>query len=182
MGLKAVSTPILASETSVSYFRGSFILAWQLWVAFGIFIGFVFNLIFTTAKSDDTTAALILGAPCVPCVFLLIGLWFCPESPRWYMRQRSSHFNPSKGLEIMTKLRQTEVRTPPQRCNLGGEQLTVHGILCSYKLFAIYILSTNLSSKRSSRSTWTLSMALEGCWRMCGVTSHSMDSSSRRGV
>ena len=31
MGLKAVSTPILASETSVGYWRGSSILAWQLW-------------------------------------------------------------------------------------------------------------------------------------------------------
>lgn len=30
-GLKAVSTPILASETAVGYWRGSSILAWQLW-------------------------------------------------------------------------------------------------------------------------------------------------------
>lgn len=31
MGIKAVSTPILASETAVGYWRGSAILAWQLW-------------------------------------------------------------------------------------------------------------------------------------------------------
>ena len=30
MGIKAVSTPILASETSVGYWRGTSILAWQL--------------------------------------------------------------------------------------------------------------------------------------------------------
>lgn len=31
MGLKAVSAPILASETAIRFWRGSFILAWQLW-------------------------------------------------------------------------------------------------------------------------------------------------------
>ena len=31
MGVKAVSTPILASETAVGFWRGSAILAWQLW-------------------------------------------------------------------------------------------------------------------------------------------------------
>lgn len=31
MGIKAVSTPILASETAVGFWRGTAILAWQLW-------------------------------------------------------------------------------------------------------------------------------------------------------
>jgi len=31
MGLKASSTPILASETAVSFWRGSAALCWQLW-------------------------------------------------------------------------------------------------------------------------------------------------------
>ena len=31
MGIKAVSTPILASETAVGFWRGTSILAWQLW-------------------------------------------------------------------------------------------------------------------------------------------------------
>lgn len=31
MGIKAVNTPILASETAIGYWRGTSILAWQLW-------------------------------------------------------------------------------------------------------------------------------------------------------
>lgn len=31
MGIKAVSAPILASETAIRFWRGSFLLAWQLW-------------------------------------------------------------------------------------------------------------------------------------------------------
>ncbi|KAK8037891.1 hypothetical protein PG994_014658 [Apiospora phragmitis] len=89
MGIKAVSTPILASETAVGFWRGSSILAWQLWVSFGIFMGFVFNLIFNAAigpgeqgpdeggdrfSHEYKVLGLILGSPCVPALFLLAGL------------------------------------------------------------------------------------------------------------
>ncbi|KAI3321109.1 hypothetical protein HD806DRAFT_546901 [Xylariaceae sp. AK1471] len=112
MGIKAVSTPILASETAVGYWRGTSILAWQLWVAFGIAIGFAFNLIFYTAKDDSgwTTLRLILGAPFVPSIFLLISLYFCPESPRYYMRGRSAHFDPKKAYGILIRLRREELQ------------------------------------------------------------------------
>lgn len=38
MGVKAVSTPILASETAVGFWRGSAILSWQLWFVNRIFV------------------------------------------------------------------------------------------------------------------------------------------------
>ncbi|KAI1099970.1 hypothetical protein F4804DRAFT_349004 [Jackrogersella minutella] len=110
MGIKAVSTPILASETAVGFWRGSSILAWQLWVAFGIMIGFGFNLIFFTTHNDELIVKLILGAPFVPAVFLMVGLYFCPESPRYYMRRRSSSYNPQKAYEVLQKLRKTELQ------------------------------------------------------------------------
>ncbi|KAI8628443.1 major facilitator superfamily domain-containing protein [Xylariaceae sp. FL1651] len=110
MGMKAVSTPILASETAVGYWRGTSILAWQLWVAFGIAIGFAFNLIFLTAPSDETTLRLILAAPFVPSIALLVSLYFCPESPRYYLRQRTANFNPSKAYAILVKLRRENLQ------------------------------------------------------------------------
>lgn len=110
MGVKAVSTPILASETAVGFWRGSFILAWQLWVAFGIMIGFAFNLIFYTAGNDKLSLQLMLGAPLVPSIFLMIGLYFCPESPRYYMRRRTANYNPEKAYNILRRLRKTELQ------------------------------------------------------------------------
>ncbi|KAI0446313.1 sugar transporter-domain-containing protein [Xylaria telfairii] len=110
MGIKAVSTPILASETAVGYWRGTSILAWQLWVAFGIAMGFAFNLIFYTAENDAIVKGLILGAPFVPSIFLLVSLYFCPESPRYYMRQRSAHFDPEKAYGILLRLRGCELQ------------------------------------------------------------------------
>ncbi|KAK8065967.1 sugar transporter [Apiospora hydei] len=89
MGIKAVSTPILASETAVGFWRGSSILAWQL-------------------CHEDKILSLILGSPCVPALFLLAGLWFCPESPRYYMRRKSSRFSPMKAYEMLKRIRTTE--------------------------------------------------------------------------
>ncbi|GAW26945.1 putative sugar transporter [Rosellinia necatrix] len=109
MGIKAVSTPILASETAVGYWRGTSILAWQLWVAFGIAVGFGFNLIFYTAPETRTVLMLILGSPFVPSILLLVSLYFCPESPRYYLRRQSAHFNPEKAYYILLKLRGSEL-------------------------------------------------------------------------
>ncbi|OTB01901.1 hypothetical protein M426DRAFT_14056 [Hypoxylon sp. CI-4A] len=108
MGVKAVSTPILASETAVGFWRGSSILAWQLWVAFGIMVGFAFNLIFYTAHDDRLSLQLILGAPLVPSIMLMVSLCFCPESPRYYMRRRLS--DPEKALNVLKRLRSTELQ------------------------------------------------------------------------
>lgn len=135
MGIKAVSTPILASETAVGFWRGSSILAWQLWyvhpiippppptphldplltypvtrVAFGIMMGFIFNMIFSASARGRLTFRLIVGAPCVPALVLaVVCFFFCPESPRYYMRRGSPHYNPKKAYLILRKLRNTEV-------------------------------------------------------------------------
>lgn len=72
-------------------------------------MGFAFNLIFYTARNDATAKSLILGAPFVPSIFLLVSLYFCPESPRYYMRQRSAHFDPERAYGILLRLRGCEV-------------------------------------------------------------------------
>ncbi|GJN71510.1 sugar transporter [Purpureocillium lilacinum] len=110
MGIKAVSTPILASETAVGFWRGSAILAWQLWVAFGIMTSFGFNMIFTTAPSPHTVFALINGAPMVPSLALfIIAIWVCPESPRYHL-MKGPNYNVEKAYRILQRVRNTELQ------------------------------------------------------------------------
>ncbi|KXH67587.1 hypothetical protein CSAL01_03626 [Colletotrichum salicis] len=111
MGLKAVSTPILASETAVGFWRGTSILAWQLWVAAGLMVGFAFNLIFDTATNKRLTFQLMVGAPMVPALALLVlVICFCEESPRYLMRVSSPRCDPQRAYEILKKLRNTELQ------------------------------------------------------------------------
>ncbi|KAH8174787.1 sugar transporter domain-containing protein [Sarocladium implicatum] len=110
MGIKAVSTPILASETAVGFWRGSSVLAWQLWVAFGIMMGFAFNLIFAQADTDSMTYHLINGAPFLPSLVLLgVVVFLCPESPRYHL-MKGPNYDPERAYAILRTLRNTELQ------------------------------------------------------------------------
>ncbi|KFY02863.1 hypothetical protein O988_01862 [Pseudogymnoascus sp. VKM F-3808] len=108
MGLKASSTPILAAETAVSLWRGSSALCWQLWVAFGIALGFVANLIVNTAQ-QRLSMKLQLGAPIVPALVLMVSLWWCPESPRWHM-MKGDDKSYRKAYDIFISLRNEPIQ------------------------------------------------------------------------
>jgi hypothetical protein len=44
MGLKGSTVPIFAAENSPAAIRGALVMSWQMWTAFGIFLGFCANL------------------------------------------------------------------------------------------------------------------------------------------
>jgi hypothetical protein len=71
-------------------------------------MGFVLNLVFSTANNPQFTLALILGAPIIPATMLLMCLLVCPESPRYHMR-RGPNYNPGKAYAIIKSLRKCEV-------------------------------------------------------------------------
>jgi hypothetical protein len=78
-------------------------------VAFGIMLGFAFNLLFTTSSDENLTIRFIQGAPLVPSLMLFVmALWFCPESPRYHL-QKGPNYNPEKAYKVLRQLRNTEV-------------------------------------------------------------------------
>ncbi|KAF5538019.1 myo-inositol transport ITR1 [Fusarium phyllophilum] len=114
MGIKAVSAPVLASETAVRFWRGSIVLAWQLWVACGILMGSVINMAIAAGTGylgkdgqsrSRLALRLILGAPAVPALFLLIAVAMCYESPRYYMRSDTPGYSIDRAFQILLKIR-----------------------------------------------------------------------------
>lgn len=85
MGTKASTIPIYAAENCPASIRGGLVMSWQMWTAFGIFLGFCANL----AVYDVVPIGwrLQLGSACLPALPLLVGVYFCPESPRWYIKK-----------------------------------------------------------------------------------------------
>ncbi|GKU04639.1 polyol transporter 2 [Fusarium langsethiae] len=125
MGIKAVSAPVLASETAVGYWRGSTILAWQLWVACGIMIGLVANFIIAAAtntldgKPNEQpnlhggryhALQWIAAAPAIPSILLLIAVCYCYESPRFYMRPDTPNYNLGRAFDILLQVRKTRLQ------------------------------------------------------------------------
>ena len=44
IGLKEVTVPVFSAEVVPATVRGGLVMSWQIWTAFGIFLGFVANL------------------------------------------------------------------------------------------------------------------------------------------
>lgn len=80
MGLKEVTVPVFSAENSPTNIRGGLVMTWQVWTAFGIFLGTCANL----AVKDVGKIAwrLQLGSAFIPAVPLVIGIYFCPEVSR----------------------------------------------------------------------------------------------------
>ncbi|KPM40264.1 hypothetical protein AK830_g6268 [Neonectria ditissima] len=85
MGAKASTVPIYAAENAPASIRGALVMSWQMWTAFGIFLGTAFNL--AVFSVPDINWRLMLGAPFLPAVPLMLLIYTCPESPRWYMKK-----------------------------------------------------------------------------------------------
>ncbi|KAJ5094967.1 galactose-proton symport [Penicillium argentinense] len=85
MGLKASVVPIFCAENVPANIRGGLVMCWQLWTAFGIFLGYSANL--AVMYTGDIAWRLQFGSAFIPAVPLLFGVYFCPESPRWYIKK-----------------------------------------------------------------------------------------------
>ncbi|KAH6663700.1 sugar transporter [Halenospora varia] len=85
MGCKASTVPIYAAENCPASIRGGLVMSWQMWTAFGIFLGFCANL--AVYNTGAISWRLQLGSAFIPAVPLVLGIFFCPESPRWFMKK-----------------------------------------------------------------------------------------------
>ncbi|KAI9856308.1 MAG: hypothetical protein M1813_009144 [Trichoglossum hirsutum] len=84
MGAKATTVPIYMAENSPKSIRGALVMTWQMCVALGIFLGFSANLVVSHMKNAWRYQ---FGSAFIPAIPLLVGVFFCPESPRWYIKK-----------------------------------------------------------------------------------------------
>lgn len=52
MGLKGSTVPIFAAENSPARIRGALVMSWQMWTAFGIFLGRFCLVTCCSARAD----------------------------------------------------------------------------------------------------------------------------------
>ncbi|KAF4337122.1 polyol transporter 5 [Fusarium beomiforme] len=103
IGAKNATVPIYSAEMAPARIRGALVMFWQLWVVVGIFLGFCANVI--VKDTGRISWRLQLGSAFIPSFLLGLGIFFCPESPRWLMK----HGKHAKGFRSMQRLRAHDI-------------------------------------------------------------------------
>ncbi|PGH12401.1 hypothetical protein AJ80_06708 [Polytolypa hystricis UAMH7299] len=88
VGAKSTTTPVYAAECAPAVIRGALVMMWQMWTAFGIMLGFIASVAFmdvTHATIPGLNWRLMMGSTSIPPMIVCLQVYFCPESPRWYM-------------------------------------------------------------------------------------------------
>ncbi|KAH3664017.1 hypothetical protein OGAPHI_004731 [Ogataea philodendri] len=89
VGPNSTTVPVYSSECAPARIRGSLVMNWQIWTAFGIMLGDVFGIAFYSVPDHGIHKGLnwrlMLGSACLPSFVILAQIPFCPESPRWLM-------------------------------------------------------------------------------------------------
>jgi MFS family permease len=110
IGPKSATVPIYAAECSPPLIRGALVMQWQMWTAFGIFIGYAADLAFFKVPDRPGITGLrwrlMMGSAMLPAVTVCCFVFLCPESPRWYM-SKGRH---ERAYRSMCRLRYNKVQ------------------------------------------------------------------------
>lgn len=135
-------------------------MSWQMWTAFGILLGLCANL----AVADVGVIAwrLQIGSAFIPAVPLCIGIFFCPESPRWYIKKNRYR----KAYNSLLRLRFQPVQAARDLYYIHAQlQIEAEIVGESNMLSRFFELFTVPRIRRASLAAFTVMIAQQ----MCGI-------------
>ncbi|KAG6062133.1 hypothetical protein E4U32_002644 [Claviceps aff. humidiphila group G2b] len=166
MGLKEVTVPVFSAENSPAIIRGGLVMSWQMWTAFGIFLGTCANL--AVGKTGAIAWRLQFASAFIPAVPLVIGVYFCPESPRWYLKKNKY----PQAWRSLLRLRNTPLQAARDlfyiHCLLEQEEILVResGLKVAGNMFTRFVELFTIPRVR--RATWASGIVMIA-QQMCGI-------------
>lgn len=164
MGLKEVTVPVYSAEVAPRTIRGGLVMSWQVWTAFGILLGTCANLVFV--NTGAIAWRLQFGSAFVPAIPLLIGVYFCPESPRWLLKKR----HVKKAYRALVRLRNSELQAARDlyfiHAQLVYEDLLLEqaGLATTSNMFTRFVeLFTIPRLRRATQASGVVMLAQQMC-------------------
>lgn len=152
--------PIFAAENCPAAIRGGLVMSWQMWTAFGIFLGFCANL--AVYNVGPIAWRLQLGSAFIPAVPLVVGIYFCPESPRWYIKKGRY----DKAFQSLCRLRNTPLQAARDLYYIYAQILEESEIIGKSNYLSRFIeLFTIPRVRRATLASFTVMLAQQ----MCGI-------------
>ncbi|MGY1636921.1 sugar porter family MFS transporter [Geodermatophilus sp. SYSU D00742] len=84
VGAAAVTCPLYLAEMAPADRRGRMVTINELMIVTGQFLAFAMNALLDALIKDPHVWRWMLGVATVPAVALFVGMFFLPDSPRWY--------------------------------------------------------------------------------------------------
>lgn len=104
MGLNSAVVPMLIAESSPSKRRGTFLMLWQTFVAFGVMLGSILNRAFVDLE-ESKAWRLMIGASFVAPLITGALILFVPESPRYLLTVNKD----ADALKSLIRLRPSKI-------------------------------------------------------------------------
>ncbi|KAF8808916.1 sugar transporter [Phlegmacium glaucopus] len=160
MGPKATTSPVFSAENVPANIRGGLVMSWQLWTAFGILLGLCANIILEGLGS--IAWRLDLGSAFLPAIPLVIGIYFCPESPRWYMK-KDRYIDAYKSF---CRLRNSELQAARDLYYVHCQLVEEFAVLRGSNYFSRFVeLFTIPRIRRATLASFVVMIAQQ----MCGI-------------
>ncbi|KAH6662990.1 hypothetical protein B0J14DRAFT_570681 [Halenospora varia] len=160
MGAKGSTVPIYAAENSPAAIRGALVMSWQLWTAFGIFLGTCANLAMVNVGKYAWRYQ--LGSAFIPAVPLLLFIYLCPESPRWLMK-KNRYF---KAYTALLRLRNNPIQAARDLYYIHSQLEVEREIIGKSNYVTRFLqLFTIPRVRRATLASFTVMIAQQ----MCGI-------------
>jgi len=102
VGGASVTVPSYLAEISPANQRGGIVTRNELMIVSGQLLAFIFNAILGTTMGDNTHIwRYMLSIASIPAIFLFIGMFRVPESPRWLVTQDEN----KRAFRILKRMR-----------------------------------------------------------------------------
>ncbi|KAJ2904016.1 quinate permease [Zalerion maritima] len=98
VGAASMLTPLYVSECAPRAIRGALTSFYQLFIVTGIMIAFWINYGAVQHIKNDAVYIVPLILQLVPAIFLVVGMFFSPESPRWCAK--NDHWERAKTILV----------------------------------------------------------------------------------
>ena len=160
LGLNAATIVVYAAEVAPAYIRGGLAVSWQMFTAFGIFIGFVVNI---AVYNVDSPWRWQLAFPAIPVMPLAIFVWTCPESPAYLIKRGRDY---DAAFLSLRRLRNTDLQAAKEVYGSYVQHWSNHATLPSPSLVLKLIeLFSVPRLRRASLASFTVMLSQQ----LCGI-------------
>lgn len=154
---------VYTAECAPAVIRGGLAVSWQMFCAFGIFVGFVANVV--VDDFGPNTWRLQLAGPFLTTLPLLALIYFCPESPAWLIKHGGKW---DRAYQSLARLRNTELQAARELYSTYLARSDKHELDQEKRSSYLSDLRDLFTIPRIRRAT-VAAYAVMICQQLCGI-------------